>query len=136
MKLTFVPEVCKPQTNEETGETVQPEYEGTVTLNMPTYDERLAFLEEIEATAIDFKEPVTEEEKAEKAAHDNRKRVARLRQAAKKAKAHFVSADIKRKSDGFVFDSWEKLDYDSDMISVIRECGNKIIGKFKVNDPS
>lgn len=135
MKLTYVPEVCKPSVN-EAGESVPSEYEGTITLRMPTYDERLAFLDEIEATELDFKEPETEEEKAAKRAHDQRKRVTRLRQAAKKAEAHFVESSITRKSDGFVFDTWEKLNYDSDMVSVIREAGYKIIGKFKVNDPS
>lgn len=135
MNLTYVPEECKPQVDEETGEKRQ-EYEGTITLRMPTYDERLAFLDDIGATAIDFKEPVTEEEKAEKKMHDERKRIMRLRQAGRLAKMHFVSCDIKRKSDGFVFDTWEKLEYDSDMVSVIREAGYKVLGKFKVGDPS
>lgn len=122
MKLTFRPEICN-----------QGEYEGTLTIQMLTFDERTELVDELDVGESDIPNE-SDSKEVEKA--KTKKGISMLRVAAKKLKEKFVSSTITRKADGFVFDSWEKLQYDSDMAAVIREAALKLVGKFQVTDPS
>jgi hypothetical protein len=126
MKVTFVPSVCKPQ------EDGSPQlYEGTVTMRMPTYDERLALYEEADIDVDDDDDNDDEKTKREK----KKKRLRMMRAIARLAKDFVVAVELKRLSDGFVLSSWEHLSYESDASSVIQEVAGRLIGKFSVGVP-
>lgn len=112
MNHTFTPDICKPLDNDAE------EYTGTVTIRMPTYDEKMGFYEAAgEQLSGD----------AKKAA------VPLLRIVAKSAESHVVSVDVVRVSDGHKF-TFEEMKYDSDMHSVITEIATKLIGRFQVGN--
>lgn len=108
MQKTFTPKIC-------TGEA--PEYAGTVTLRLPTYDQRMGLYE---ATGVDEVE--------------NLKTVSLVRALARHLPEYLVSIDITRLSDQHKFDSWESLQYDHDMASVISECCLTLISKVKAGN--
>ena len=115
MNHTYEPKICRPPTLEDgTQIELKPEYSGSITLKMPTIDERLAL--QVEAETLDP--------------------MAKLRLSCQKVKDHLVAVNITRLSDGFIFDSWDKLNYDSDMVAVVQEAALKLIRKFSVTDPS
>lgn len=116
MEVTFTPAICN-------GE--EADFSGQITMKMPTYDERL---EIYEALGLDFDGQVNEQAKS--------KGITLMRIVAKKLPQYIIKVDIKRKADGFHFDSLEKLQYDSDMVSVLQECSFKLIGKFNIANPS
>jgi len=127
MEKTFTPEICqdKPEVPAQGDRPAQPaepaRYTGTVTVRMPTYDERLSISEE---TGIggDAESQLTN--------------VQVMRVMAKHARARTVKVDVTRKADGFKFESWEQLEYDSDMVSLINEIGAQIVGRYSVGNPS
>lgn len=123
MQVTFVPEICKGK---------GAEYEGSITMRQPTYDERLGIYEE----AGFGQSAETEEEEKELKKEVKKKGIQLMRLAARKVPEYLGEIKITRKSDGFVFDSWDKLQYDSDMGEVIQQCATRLISKFKVGSPS
>jgi len=120
-QVTFTPTVCEPRTVKEEGKpdyVVDSEYEGTVTLRMPSYDERLELLGDSAAAAD------ASDQKAKRAL-DN------MRRLAKRAPEFLVALNVKRKADGFLF-TWDDLQYDSDMQALINEIANRLLGKYSV----
>lgn len=124
MKNHYVPSVCLGD---------DAEYEGTITLRAPTYDERLDMLEMLDLLDPDAETAEEMTQKAKEKAQKNQTKV--LRYLGKKLPDFLEKVDIRRKSDGYLFDSWDKLQHDSDMIPVIREASTKLVGKYQVGDP-
>jgi hypothetical protein len=127
MKVKFTPELCSGGL-----------YSGHVILRMPTYAERLSFFDDDfidETMGEPGKEPESPEEKAiarKRIAHRGKK----MMQAVGERMGDFViEVNIKREKDGFVFEKFEQLNYDSDMVAVITECANRLIGKYEVGSP-
>jgi len=122
MQVSFVPDICKGK---------GAEYDGSITMRMPTYDERMGIYEEA-GIGQDLEE---QEEKEGVKKEIKKKGLQLMRLAARKVPDFLVDVKITRKSDGFVFDSWDKLQYDSDMGEVIQQCATRLISKFKVGSP-
>lgn len=127
MKVKFSPALCDGKA-----------FEGHVILRMPTYAERLSFYNDDlidETMGEPGKEPETDEEKAiaaKRLAHRGRK----LMQSLAARLGDFVAeVSIKRLSDGFEFKTFEQLNYDSDMVGVLTECSQRLIGKYEVGVP-
>lgn len=127
MKVKFQPTLCDGKA-----------YEGHIILRMPTYAERLSFFDEDmidETSGEPGKEPETDAEKAlanKRASMRGRK----LMQAiAARLDGFVVEVAIKRLADGFEFKTFDQLNYDSDMIGVLTECGQRLIGKHSVGVP-
>ncbi len=114
MKVTFEPSVCKPQKVDETGKEIAAEYAGTVTIRMPTYDERLGFYEGVDMG-----------DSTEKTG------IAFMRAIARQVPRFIEEVAIKRLDDGFEFKSFDDLNIDSDMVPVITEIATKLVGKHR-----
>jgi hypothetical protein len=114
-------------------------YTGHVVIRMPTYGERLSFFSEDlidETDGTPGEEPQTD---AEKASQKRRmaKRSSLLMQTVASRMADFiVEVDIVREKDNFKFQTFEHLNYDSDMVPVLTEIAGRIIGKYEVGSPS
>lgn len=111
MKITYTPECC-------TGDDAA--YEGSVTLRAPTYDERMSIYDDV---GVDLEGVKT-------------KPIAYIRAVAKKVPDFLVSMSIKRKSDGFEFTDFAKLQHDSELMGAITEMATKLVGKFQVGNDS
>lgn len=122
MENTFVPKICE-STKTDNGIEVPPDYTGTVTLRMPTFDERIAFYDDAEVS-MDTEGLGPEALKAR-----NKKLI---RQVSRQVRHHFVRADIVRVADGFRITQLEQLQHDTDMIAVMMEISHKLVGKFAV----
>lgn len=101
------------------------EYEGFIMLRMPTYDERHEMVE----LRPDLPSDASEEDKV---------RAGRtwMRKLYVIAPKYVQEVAIKRKSDGFLFNTWEQLSYDSDMNVAISEALGALVGKFSLPAPS
>lgn len=98
-------------------------YTGTVTLRMPSFDERVAFYDDADV------EMYPEGQSSDALRVRNKKL---MRHVSKKIKDHFVRAEIVRTSDGFKITQLEQLQYDTDMMMVMMEIAQKLVGKFSV----
>jgi hypothetical protein len=108
MQKTIVPAICQ-----QKGDT-PPTHCGSVVLRLPNYDERMGLYEALGVEdAADLKT------------------VSITRRLAKQLPEFLVSVDIKRMDDGEEFKSWDALQYDSDMASVISECCLALISKVR-----
>jgi hypothetical protein len=117
MQMTYTPELCS-------GEGA--EYEGSLTLRMPSYDERMGLYEE-----ADFDMDGSGDATAQK------KQTMRLmRLIARKLPDYLVKLSVKRKADGFEFQSFEELSHDTDMAPLITEACTKLVGKYQVGNGS
>lgn len=114
MQVTFTPSICTD---------ADAKYEGKVTIRMPTYMERLDF---IEASPSGDDEGATEHEIL-------RRRMKAMAAMARmvQERGHVVSVDLKRLADGYKIDATEFW-FDSDMSAVINEVVAKIVGKYSV----
>ena len=121
MKITFEPSICKPGQDGSA-----PAYSGSVTLRAPSYDERASFVEAVDFPAIAEGE---EESKEAQLAQARKYNFAMTRHVAKRAPEFVEKIEIKRLSDGFVFETFESMVYDSDMASVITEIAQRLFGK-------
>lgn len=127
MKVKFSPELCKGG-----------EYSGHVVLKMPSYADRLSFYNDDmidETVGEPGKEPTTEKEKLAAKKRMNKKGRALMETIGRRLDDFISEVHIKREKDGFLFDSFEKLNYDSDMIGVLTECSQRLIGKYEVGAP-
>lgn len=118
MKLTYTPAICH-----------DGQYEGTITLQMLTYDERNDFQDRIDISPEEIKKETSEKQKEKQG-----RKIIRL--AAKLLPSKLLESNLKRVSDGFVFDTWDKIQYDSELAAVVTEAALKLVGKFRVGDPS
>lgn len=127
MKVKFTPELCSGQ-----------EYSGHVILRMPTYAERLAmYSEEImdETESEPGKEPETEAEKKAATRRIANRGRAMMQAVGAKLGDYIAEVNIVRKKDNFVMNTFDHLNYDSDMIPVLTECTQRLIGKYEVGSP-
>lgn len=101
---------------------IEPTFTGHITLKMPTYEERLSFIEDTES-GFDDQEGLMKEVK-------NFKFIKKLIQ---KSKPFYIEIALKRIEDGFEFKSFEDLDLDADCGSILQEVGFKLMHGFKVS---
>jgi hypothetical protein len=127
MKVKFTPELCSGK-----------DYSGHVILRMPTYAERLSFYSDDivdETMGEPGAEPETDEAKAlarKRLAHRGRK----LMQSVGERLGEFIAeVAIKRVSDGYEFKAFDQMNYDSEMVGVLTECSQRLIGKHEVGHP-
>lgn len=122
----FEPSICRPIVP-EVGQTIEPKYKGTIVLKPFPYEERLDFAEAQASAMI-------------AAGDDADKRNATLVKFTREfSKNHladrFVSSDLTRISDGYVFDTLEKIKHDEVSTVLIPEImitlmsGNLSLGK-------
>lgn len=127
MKVKFTPELCSGG-----------EYSGHIILRMPTYAERLSmYSEEIidETEGEPGKEPETPEEKRQARRRAATRGKAMMQAVGEKLGSYILEVNIVRAKDGFVFSTFDHLNYDSDMIPVLTECTQRLIGKYEVGTP-
>lgn len=127
MKVKFVPELCSGG-----------EYTGHVILRMPTYAERLGmYSDELmdETTGEPGVEPLTEEQKALATKRLANRGKAMMISVGRKLGDYVSEVNLVRKKDGFVLNTFDHLNYDSDMIPVLTECTQRVIGKYEVGVP-
>lgn len=122
MENTFVPAICK-STTTDNGIEVPGDYSGTVTLRMPTFDERIAFYDDAEVS-------MDTEGLAPDALRERNKKL--IRHVSRQIKHHFVRSEIVRAADGFKITQLEQLQHDTDMMTVMMEISHKLVGKFSV----
>lgn len=127
MKVKFTPTLCAGS-----------EYSGHVILKMPTYSERLSFYsnETIDETSGEpGKEPETDAEKSLAKKRTSKKGMAMMQEIGNRLDQFIVEVNIVRKKDNFILNTFEHLNYDSEMIGVLTECAQRIIGKYEVGSP-
>jgi len=129
----FVPACCKPRVVKEkdgTERTVEPEYEGKVVLYVPNYRERqmLYGLVDVEVRPGDTEESVTE--RVVKSGSGT----SYLARVAEHVPTFLAELDIRRKDDGHRF-TWDEMQYDSDMQTVITQLAGELTKKYRVGNP-
>lgn len=127
MKVKFTPTLC------EGGE-----YSGHIILKMPTYSERLSFYANDttdETTGEPGKEPETDAEKALAKKRASKKGMAMMQEVGNRLGDFIAEVNIVRKKDAFTFNAFDQLNYDSEMIGVLTECAQRVIGKYEVGSP-
>lgn len=127
MKVKFTPELCK-------GE----QYSGHVVLKMPSYADRISFYNDDiidETTGEPGAEPQTDAEKHAAKRRQSKKGKAIMESVGRRLGDFVSEVNIVRKKDGFTFNSFDQLNYDSDMIAVLTECSQRLIGKYEVGVP-
>jgi len=119
----FTPSICS-----------EGKYEGYVILNVPTYDERNDFFF---IADYDMEKSIegVEMSEAEKDALTLKKTKARIKNIKDQLPAWIVEINIKRIDDGFIFDSYESVKYDSEVGALGQEMINELIGKFRYGNP-
>jgi hypothetical protein len=139
-RYTYVPNCCQAHDVPEeidaegnvrkTAHRVEPEYEGTITLSIPTYEERLELSDygSMNLEKGDDREAIRI--KAEKAVKD----VGYARRLASRVDRFVIAVNIRRKSDGYVLDCLEDLRRDGDMIMTVTEIGAKLCSKLNVGN--
>lgn len=120
MKVTFTPGICLG---------VEAAYAGSVTLRVPSYDDRMSLYEGAGLDAGDDEAPESRIRKSS---------IPMMRHVAKLAPQFVEKIEITRKKDGFVFGTFEQLSYDTDGNKVITEIVTKLIGRHEIggNDSS
>lgn len=122
MENTYTPAICK-AAKTENGVEIPAPYRGTVTLRMPSFDERLSFYDDA-GVAMDADGLAVDENK--------RRNKSLIRHVSRKIDKFFVRSAIVRTSDGFELDTLDKLQHDTDMMYVLMEIALKLVGKFNV----
>jgi hypothetical protein len=118
-EITFTPAICQ-------GEGA--EYEGTVTIRMPNYDERLGLYDAVGYDDGDDGEMTD--------ADRRKKNLALMRSIARQSVNFVVAVDVTRKEDGFKFTSWDDCHADSDLNAVVAEVSHRLVGKHKLGNGS
>lgn len=115
MEKTITPSACLP-TKDEKGVETPALYEGTVTMRVPTYDDRLEF-SEMALSLPEAEEEIETPEGVEVKLTPAQKarRLAHLKMLAKMAPSFFVRADLKRKADGFKIETWDQIQLESEL---------------------
>lgn len=127
MKVKFTPELCNGG-----------EYSGHIILRMPSYSERLSFYSDDlvdETLGEPGKEPETDEEKALAAKRMSKRGRAMMQAIGARLGEFIAEVNIVRKKDKFVLNTFEHLNYDSEMIGVLTECAQRVVGKYEVGHP-
>lgn len=127
MKVKFTPELCN-------GE----DYSGHVILRMPSYSERLSMYSGDvidDSTGEAGKEAVTEEEKEAARKRTAKRGMIIMQLVGEKLGSFIAEVNIVRKKDNFNLNTFDHLNYDSDMIGVLTECAQRVIGKYEVGVP-
>lgn len=101
-------------------------FEGHVELRMPLFEERLELVEKMGLeTDDDGKVKFSEEKKS---------KISFLVGLLKAARPFYVSVNLKRLSDGAVFESYEDLSSDSDCQGIITEVAGVVMNGLKVGN--
>lgn len=100
-------------------------FEGYVMVRPMTYEEKLDLVDELKGDV-----DVTDEKEIEKLATKNMAKMAKV--LAKKAREHCTKVALVRKEDGYKFEKYEDLSYDTDGHEVIQEIGAKLLNKMHV----
>ncbi len=128
-----IPSICK-----EGGD-----YEGYVSMYVPTYDERMEFFEmqefeDVIMSAAKKKLENKEEEETEKEYEmfSAKKSMAIMKRLRSKLPEWVAEVKITRKDDGFVFDTYQSCQYDSEVGAIAQELVNELIGKYRYGNPN
>jgi hypothetical protein len=112
-------------------------YEGYVELFMPKFDERQDFLlmdemSDVVENAIRKRngEEVKEEEMG------TRKTMSILKKISSQMDKWVSEINIKRLDDGFVFNSLEAVEYDTEVGSTVQEMCTELLGKYRYGNPN
>jgi hypothetical protein len=127
MKVKFTPELCSGK-----------DYSGHVILKMPSYAERLSFYSDDlidETMGEPGKEPISDAEKALAQKRMTARGRKLMQSIGEKLGDYIAEVAIKREKDGFEFKTFDQLNYDSDMVAVLTECAQRVIGKYEVGSP-
>jgi hypothetical protein len=127
MKVKFTPELCSGK-----------DYSGHVILKMPSYAERLSFYSDDlidETMGEPGKEPISDAEKALAQKRMTARGRKLMQSIGEKLGGYIAEVAIKREKDGFEFKTFDQLNYDSDMVAVLTECAQRVIGKYEVGSP-
>lgn len=122
--VTFTPEICKPKGDEPAA------YEGSVTVRMPDYLERL----DLQSAGTPDDEDEGDDEAPKKP--KRKSTIVKLRAVAEHCEAFVVAVAIKRLDDGYEFKSFKELLQDSEAGAVAMEiCTKLVAGKYQVGKP-
>ena len=112
MNIEFKPKACEGKNKK---------FDGTVTLRMPTFDEKYSYLEQCQ-----FK---TDESGQ---VQDGYGSISAIRKAVGLAKDHFVKVDLIRVKDGREFKSFDEMSVDNDCHEILIEVAGKILQGFNL----
>lgn len=119
--VKYVPKFCtKQEVKNKNGSfrTVEPTFEGFVELSRPDFDERFDNLDKIDVDLEQLSSlPQKEQIKA-------------IRKVVSITKHHYVSVNLKRKSDGVEFKTFEDISGDNSCNEIISEIGMALLGGF------
>lgn len=101
-------------------------FDGSVTLRIPSYEEKSALLDLLDFDSMEFDEDSKKKKKVSGAA------VKGMLKIGAKSKDFVVSVNLTRKEDGFKFTEWEHLNHDSDGHTIISEIASKLLSKMQL----
>jgi hypothetical protein len=112
--INFVPACCKGE-----GAT----HEGSVTLRLPTFDEKFDYIEQLQAVKDGGD---IEAEQMQK--------LRSIRSMVKMSKAHYVEVSLKNKATGEEVKSFDEMQYCDDLHAVLMEVAGHLVNGFKVGN--
>lgn len=114
MQVKYIPEVCKGE-----GAT----FEGSLEIKVPSFDQKYQYIED---AGFELGE--------DGAVAGGMKNMKAIRAMVRFSKDHYVNVDLKRKSDGKEFKSFDDMQYDSDCDSILIEVAGKLMHGFKLGN--
>ena len=125
-QITFIPSVCKQQTNKKTGEIIEPKFTGKIVLRKAKFNEKYKYLSElgINTDAEGNSVPITE----------TKARLDMIRHAVQISMAHYVSIELTHIATGQVITSIDELEDCDDGDEVLIEVGMLVFSGFRLGN--
>lgn len=123
INMKFTPAACREQTvtgEDGTVKVTPPMFSGTITLKVPTYDERYEYIEEC---GIDVGDDGDVSKK--------KSNLSIMRSMVKFSQKFYVSVDIKKIEIGHEYKSFEDLSLDPDCDGILMEVAREVRGGFR-----
>ena len=115
-QVTYVPSACK-------GDDAT--FEGSVTLRLPTFDEKYEYLERIGIT-------IDDEGKVDLGDKKNRLRL--MREMVKASSSHYLEVKLKNKATGEELKSFEDMSYEPLAYPILTEVAPQLLNGFSVGN--
>lgn len=112
MEVVITPLVCREENSL---------LQGTVTIEVPSFDQKYQYMEECNFDVSESGDIKT-----------SKQQLKAIRKMVALSEKHYNKVNIKRKSDGKEFNSFEDLTYDSDCDSILIEMAGKLMSGFKM----
>lgn len=124
MQQVFVPKICKDQDGEPAA------FDGSILIEMPLYEQTLVYQSYLDMDPVIGDDGEVDVDATQKKAASKGMHI--IRKMAPHVKEHVVKVDLTRKSDGYKFDSYEKMQSSKDCFGAIADLSMKLVNGLEL----